>query len=48
MKNFGYLPKRGETTQINNFSFKVLKADNRRIHLLQIIIEQNKSQETES
>ncbi|GAB4391735.1 MAG: HlyC/CorC family transporter [Gammaproteobacteria bacterium] len=33
---FGYLPKRGEQVQIENFIFKVLHADNRRIHLLQV------------
>jgi magnesium and cobalt transporter len=48
MKNLGHLPKRGESIQIDNFNFKILKADNRRIHLLQVIIEQKKSTETES
>lgn len=45
MKKFGYLPKRSETIQINNFKIKILKADNRRIQLLQVIIEQNEQQE---
>lgn len=34
MTNFGYLPKRGETITINEFEFKILNADARRIKLL--------------
>ncbi len=33
---FGHLPKRGETIQIEQFRFKVLHADNRRIRLLRV------------
>lgn len=33
---FGRLPKRGENIMIQNFRFKVLHADNRRIRLLQL------------
>jgi magnesium and cobalt transporter len=33
---FGHLPKRGETIAIENFKFKVLHSDNRRIHLLEV------------
>jgi len=36
MNAFAHLPKRGETVDIDSFRFKVLRADNRRIHLLQI------------
>lgn len=36
MNSFGHLPKRGETTVIDGFEFTVLRADNRRIHLLQL------------
>ena len=32
----GHLPKRGEKVNIGRFSFKVLRADSRRIHLLSI------------
>ncbi len=32
----GHLPKRGETAEIGSFRFKVLRADSRRIHLLNI------------
>lgn len=32
----GHLPKRGEKVNIGNFSFKVLRADSRRIHLLNV------------
>lgn len=39
---FGYLPKRGASTTIPPFHFKVLRADNRVIRLLQVNIETNK------
>ncbi len=34
----GHMPKRGETWVVNRFRFKVVRADNRRIHLLQMTI----------
>lgn len=33
----GHLPKRGEKVNIGNFCFKVLRADSRRIHLLNVL-----------
>ena len=33
---FGYLPKRDETVEVENFRFRVLNADSRRILLLQV------------
>jgi len=36
LREFGHLPKRGESIDIANFRFKILRADSRRIHLLQI------------
>jgi magnesium and cobalt transporter len=36
MKSFGHVPQRNEETVIEGFSFKVLNADNRRIHLLRM------------
>jgi magnesium and cobalt transporter len=36
MHEFGRLPKRGEIAKIGDFKFKVLRADSRRIYLLQI------------
>jgi magnesium and cobalt transporter len=36
---FGHLPKRGENLMIENFRFKVLHSDNRRIHLLEVVKE---------
>ena len=36
LKAFGRLPKRGETTTIGPFRFRVLRADSRRIHTLQV------------
>lgn len=38
MHAFGHLPKRGETILIGRFRFKVLHADNRRIHLLKVTL----------
>ena len=35
MSHFGYLPKRGEIITIDNFEFKVINADARRIKLLE-------------
>lgn len=40
MSKFGYLPKPGESIKIENFNFKVLHADSRRIHLLRMVKEQ--------
>lgn len=37
-QQFGRLPKRGEETSIGGFQVRVLRADNRRIHLLQITV----------
>jgi len=36
MQRFGRLPRRGEVITIDHFRFKVLNADSRRIHLLQV------------
>lgn len=36
VKGFGHLPKRGEVIKIENYQFKVLHSDNRRIHLLEV------------
>lgn len=38
MKTLGHLPKRGETATIEHLLFKVLRADNRRIHMLQLTV----------
>ena len=38
MNKFGRLPKRGESCVIGQFQFNVLRADSRRIHLVQLII----------
>ena len=35
---FGHLPKRDEKVNVNNFSFKVIKSDSRRVHLLEMTI----------
>lgn len=42
LKNFGHLPKRGETVKIDKISFKVLHADNRRIRLLRVTLPKTK------
>ncbi|MEP6997459.1 MAG: transporter associated domain-containing protein [Betaproteobacteria bacterium] len=36
LKAFGRLPKRGETTTIDKFRFRVIRADSRRIYTLQV------------
>ena len=36
LQAFGRLPKRGETTTIGGFRFRVLRADSRRLHTLQV------------
>jgi magnesium and cobalt transporter len=36
LQGFGHLPKRGEMIKIENYRFKVLHSDNRRIYLLEI------------
>jgi magnesium and cobalt transporter len=35
----GRLPKRGEIIELDGFKFKVLRADNRRVHLLQVMVD---------
>jgi len=35
----GHLPKRGETAAIGMFEFRVLRADNRRVHLLEVDVD---------
>lgn len=36
MREFGRMPERDEQCTIGRFEFKVLRADSRRIHLLQL------------
>jgi magnesium and cobalt transporter len=36
LKSFGRLPKRGEVTTLGGFRFRVLRADSRRLHTLQV------------
>lgn len=36
LQHFGHLPKRGESTKIQQWKFKVLNSDNRRIYLLEV------------
>ena len=36
LQQFGHLPQRGETVKLQNFRFKVLHADNRRLYLLEV------------
>jgi magnesium and cobalt transporter len=37
IKGFGHLPRRNETTRIGGVMFKVLRADERRVHLLRVL-----------
>jgi magnesium and cobalt transporter len=38
MHTFGHLPRRGETATINQFSFRVVNADKRQIHMLRVTL----------
>ncbi|MCR8921180.1 CBS domain-containing protein [Dasania sp. GY-MA-18] len=38
LREFGHLPRRNETTQLNGFEFKILSADSRQVHLLRMAI----------
>ncbi|MDX1444334.1 MAG: transporter associated domain-containing protein [Gammaproteobacteria bacterium] len=38
MSAIGHLPKRGETVEIDGFMFRVKRADNRRLHLLEVTV----------
>ena len=37
LKRFGRVPKRGEQVIMEGFTFKVVRADSRRLHLLEVI-----------
>lgn len=37
LKRFGHIPKRGEQISFDALAFKVLRADSRRMHLLQVV-----------
>ncbi len=43
MQSFGHLPGRDEKTQMGNFLFRVLYADNRQIHLLRVSRERHRA-----
>lgn len=45
IQKFGRMPKRGEVATIDGFRFKVLRADSRRIYLLQITLLDEENQE---
>lgn len=38
VKAFGHLPERGETQSIDSVRFTVVRADNRRVHLLRVLV----------
>jgi len=40
MHALGHMPRRGESVQIDRFQFNVQRADNRRVHLLQVMLSQ--------
>ena len=49
MNAFGHLPKRDETVELDGFLFKVIRADNRRVHLMQVSrLEEGKSEDVQS
>ena len=45
---FGHLPKRGEIVELEPFQFKVIRADNRRVHLMQVVRLENEELEAVS
>ena len=38
VNEIGHLPKRGERVVLDNLLFKILRADNRRVHMLQLTV----------
>lgn len=40
VKALGHVPKRGEKVDLEHFGFEVLRSDNRRLHLLKLIVNQ--------
>jgi magnesium and cobalt transporter len=46
LRGFGYLPKRTESIQVANFTFTIVRADDRRIHLLQVVQDVNSQAST--
>lgn len=47
LQAFGHLPKRNETVKIEQFRFKVLHSDNRRIYLLEIKLAKSKKKKNQ-
>jgi len=45
LQHFGHLPKRGENIKLQQFRFKVLHSDNRRIYLLEVKVSKKKKDE---
>lgn len=48
VNQFGHLPKRGETITIDRLQFTVVRADNRRVHLLEMVILPEEEQVSEA
>jgi len=49
IREFGHLPKRGETVTLDRFKFKILRADSRRVYLVQInVVNQTPTQEAQT
>jgi magnesium and cobalt transporter len=49
LKAFGHVPKRGEHIEFEDFNFKIMKADKRRIHLMRLTkLEQQNPPESDS
>lgn len=44
----GHLPRRGERVDIGRFRFVVLRADDRRVHLLKLVVTSDESDESDS
>jgi len=48
LKEIGHMPKRDEVVSIGKLSFRILRSDNRRIHLLEVVLEKPLPLETEN
>ena len=47
LSQIGHLPRRGESFEIGRFTFRVLSADSRQVHLFQVVINNEESQDSE-
>jgi magnesium and cobalt transporter len=46
IKQLGHLPRRGERLEVGSLSFQILRADNRRIHLLKVSLQMSQNDQS--